>query len=209
MTTGDRDPGDRGPGLGDVEHVLIHHTELPRTALSDLLDRIISFVGQAFSWLWLVVVAVILYSVVSRYVFAQGSVFLEEVQWHVAGAVWLVGLAFALVTDDHVRVDILHERLSLKSQAWVELLGILLLVLPFLAIACWESVPYFWSSFQQNEVSPAPTGMPARWALKLFLPLCFALLFIAGISRLLKCTALLFGVPRPYRRNADAPNQPG
>lgn len=209
MTTGDRDPDDHARGLGEFEHELVHHTELPRTALSDILDRFITILGQAFSWLWLVVVGVILYSVISRYVFAQGSVFLEEVQWHVAGAVWLVGLAFTLVSDDHVRVDIFHERLTLKTQAWIELLGILLLLMPFLAISCWESVPYFWSSFQQNEVSPAPTGMPARWALKFFLPLCFALLFIAGFARLLKCTALLFGVPRPYRRNGKTPNQPG
>jgi TRAP-type mannitol/chloroaromatic compound transport system permease small subunit len=209
MTTGDRDPDDHARGLGEFEHELVHHTELPRTALSDILDRFITILGQAFSWLWLVVVGVILYSVISRYVFAQGSVFLEEVQWHVAGAVWLVGLAFTLVSDDHVRVDIFHERLTLKTQAWIELLGILLLLMPFLAISCWESAPYFWSSFQQNEVSPAPTGMPARWALKFFLPLCFALLFIAGFARLLKCTALLFGVPRPYRRNGKTPNQPG
>lgn len=199
MTNGSREPEDQAAGLAQVEHKLIHHTELPRTALADLVDGFVGFVGKAFSWLWLVVVGVILYSVISRYVFAHGSVFMEEVQWHLAGAAWLVGLAFTLVSDDHVRVDILHERLSLKAQTWIELLGILLLLLPFLVIALWESTPYFWSSWQQNEISPAPTGLPARWVLKFFLPFCFALLIIAGLSRLLRCTALLFGVPRPDR----------
>lgn len=202
MTAKDRDPEDQAPSLAKVEHELIHHTELPRTALSAALDRFIDFTGKAFSWLWLAVVGVILYSVISRYVFAQGSVFMEEVQWHLAGAAWLVGLSFTLASDDHVRVDILHERLSLRGQAWVELAGILLLLLPFLVISFSEAAPYFWSSFQQNEVSPAPTGLPARWALKFFLPLCFALLIVAGVSRLLRCTALLFGVPRP-NRNTD------
>lgn len=202
MTEKERDSGDQAPRLSKVEHQLIHHAELPRTALSVALDRFIDFTGKAFSWLWLVVVGVILYSVISRYVFAQGSVFLEEVQWHLAGAAWLVGLAFTLTSDDHVRVDIFHERFTLRGQAWIELAGIVLLLLPFLVISFWETVPYFWASFQQNEVSPAPTGLPARWALKFFLPLCFALLFVAGVSRLLRCTALLFGVPRP-NRNAD------
>lgn len=202
MTDKDRDSGGQAPSLVDVEHELIHHTELPRTALSAALDRFIDLSGKAFSWLWLVVVGVILYSVISRYVFAQGSVFMEEVQWHFAGAAWLVGLAFTLASDDHVRVDILHERFSLRGQAWIELAGIVLLLLPFLAISFWEAVPYFWSSFQQSEVSPSPTGLPARWALKFFLPLCFALLIVASVSRLLRCTALLFGVPRP-NRSAD------
>ncbi|MDX1574578.1 MAG: TRAP transporter small permease subunit [Kiloniellales bacterium] len=197
MTSESRDPGNHARSLAEVEHELIHHTELPRTALSRVLDGFVDWTGKAFSWLWLAVVGVILYSVISRYVFAQGSVFMEEVQWHLAGAAWLVGLAFTLVSDDHVRVDILHEKLSLRAQAWIELGGILLLLMPFLAISLWEAIPYFWSSFQQNEVSPAPTGLPARWALKLFLPLCFALLLVAGLSRLLKCTALLFGRPRP------------
>lgn len=199
MTGKDREPGDDTPNLAEFEHKLIHHDEFPRTALSDLLDRFITLVGQSFSWLWLAVVGVILYSVISRYVFAQGSVLLEEVQWHLAGAVWLVGLAYTLVSDDHVRVDILHEKFSLRTHAWIELIGILFLLLPFLAISLWEAAPYFYHSFQQQEVSPAPTGLPARWVLKFFLPLSFGLLIIAGVSRLLKCTALLFGVPRPRR----------
>ena len=203
MSANDRDKGqapkDPTPSLAEFEHELVHHDDYPRTALSDGLDRIITLVGKAFSWLWLAVVGVILYSVISRYVFAQGSVLLEEVQWHLAGAVWLVGLAFTLVTDDHVRVDILHEMFSLRTHAWIEVIGLLFLLFPFLVIAFIEAVPYFYHSFEQQEVSPSPTGLPARWVLKFFLPLSFGLLFVAGFSRLLKCTALLFGVPRPRR----------
>ena len=200
MTTNGHEPEHHTPSLAEFEHELVHHTELPRTALSDRLDSALNWVGKSFSWLWLLVVAVILYSVISRYVFAQGSVLMEEIQWHLAGAAWLIGLSYTLVHDDHVRVDILHEKFSLKTRAWIELLGILLLMLPFLAISFWEAVPYFYNSFQQQEVSPSPTGLPARWVLKFFLPLCFALLMVAGLSRLLKCTALLFGRPKPRTR---------
>jgi TRAP-type mannitol/chloroaromatic compound transport system permease small subunit len=205
MSESDKNEGHKA-GLAEFEHLIVHHTELPSTALSDLLDGATNIVGKLFSWFWLLVVGVIVYSVISRYAFAQGSVMLEEVQWHIAGAVWLVGLAFTLVSDDHVRVDVLHERFSLKTQTWIEFLGILLLLLPFLVIAFIEAAPYFWSSYQQGEVSPAPNGLPGRWVLKFFLPACFALLFVAGLSRMFRCTALLFGIPRPRRANSDSGN---
>jgi len=187
-----------------VLEVDVHrHTELPSTRISDALDGFLRRIGDLFSWLWLAVVAVILVSVVSRYVFARGSVTMEEMQWHIYGVVWLIGLAYALVSDDHVRVDVFHERFSLYARTWIELLGILLLLLPFLVIGFKESVPYFWSSYLQGEESQAPAGLAYRWALKFFLPVSFALLTIASVSRLLKCTALLFGVPRPRRQHSD------
>lgn len=183
--------------LADVEAHLIHHTELPETTLSRLLDGFVGAIGALFSWLWIVTVGVILYSVISRYAFSQGSVMLEEVQWHLAGAAWLIGLSYTLVHDDHVRVDVLHERFSLRTQAWVEFFGILLLLMPFLYLTFVELLPYVQSSFEQNERSQAPAGLPMRWVLKSVLPLSIFLLFLAALSRLAKTTALLFGVPRP------------
>lgn len=197
MSENNQDSTGAPRSLADIEHKLIHHTSLPRTAPSDILDKLLDRIGALFSWLWIAVVGVILYSVISRYVFGQGSVTLEEVQWHLAGAAWLVGMSYTLVHDDHVRVDVLHERFSPRTQAWVELLGLVLLLLPFLAIALWETIPYFLSSFEQNERSQAPAGLPARWVLKFFLPLCMALLITGAISRLLRTTAMLFGLPRP------------
>lgn len=180
-----------------------HHTELPTTGPSRVLDGILDRVGACFSWLWLAVVAVILVSVISRYVFSEGSVTMEEIQWHISSVVWLVGLSYAFIHDSHVRVDVIHERLSLRRQVWIELLGMLLLALPFLAIGVYMGWPYFHESFLQGEVSQAPAGLPYRWAMKFFLPLAFVLLVIAAISRVLKCTALLFGWPRPIRIDSE------
>jgi len=189
--------------IGAAELDLIHHTELPTTRLSGALDGLLDRIGFLFSWLWLAIVAVILYAVIGRYAFGQGSVMLEEVEWHLAGAVWLIGLSYTVVHDAHVRVDVLHERFSLRTQAWIELLGLLVLMLPFLVIAVDEAWPYFLSSYLQNEESQAPAGLPARWALKFFLPLAFGLLIVAAVSRLSRCTALLFGVPRPIKKETS------
>ncbi len=200
-----RKTGEHPHSLTDIEHEIIHHTELPRTALSDSLDALINRLGIIFSWLWVATVGVILYSVIARYVFSQGSVMLEEVQWHLAGAAWLVGLSYTLVHDDHVRVDVLHEQFSLKTQAWCEFLGILLLLMPFLIITLWEVTPYALSSFEQGERSQAPGGLPMRWILKFFLPFSIGLLIVAASSRLLKVSALLFGFPHPKTSNGGAP----
>ena len=186
------------PHVGE-SHIpdIAHHVHLPTTRPSLFLDRILDWVGTTFSWLWMAVMVVILISVIARYVFGQGSIMMEEITWHLYGAAWLVGLSYALVHDDHVRVDVLHELFSSKTKARVELFGILFLLLPFLIIFFWDSIPYFWQALQLNERSQAPDGLAARWALKFFLPFSLFLLIIAAIARLLKCTAQLFGRPAP------------
>lgn len=188
----------RIPDPKHVDHVdlIVHHTSLPETAASRIIDRMLNGIGSAASWLWVVVMIIILVSVISRYVFGQGSIMLEEMQWHLYGAAWLIGLSYTMVHDDHVRVDVLHERFSLKVQVWIEFLGILLLLLPFLVIVLLDSTSYFVSSYEIGERALAPDGLPARWALKFFIPFSMLLLIIAAISRLTRCTALLFGKPQ-------------
>jgi TRAP-type mannitol/chloroaromatic compound transport system permease small subunit len=185
--------------VSDTDEFLHHHTELPTTRVSQGVDRVIAAIGKGASWLWVVLTGVIIWAVVGRYAFDHGSVTLEEVQWHLAGIGWLLGLAYTLVVDDHVRVDVLHERLSLKGQGWIELFGLVFLLLPFLGLAVYEMIPYAFSSWQQGETSQAPAGLPYRWVLKGILALSFVLLMLAALSRLLKVTALLFGFPKPIR----------
>jgi len=182
--------------VGNIEELIHHHTHLPHTLASKAMDAALTLVGKAASWLWLVVVGLIIYAVIGRYAFGQGSVTLEEWQWHFAGAAWLLGLSYTLTTDDHVRVDVLHERFSLKTQGWVELLGILLLLLPFLFFVIYEAIPYALSSFEQGETSQAPAGLPHRWILKAILAVSFILVALATLSRLTRVTALLFGFPK-------------
>ncbi len=198
------EPESRKDPYANVEHVdtmelVVHHTELPETTPSRLIDKALDKIGSLASWLWVAIMIVILVSVISRYVFGRGSIMLEEIQWHLYGVAWLIGLSYTLVHDDHVRVDVLHERLSLKAQVWIEFLGILLLLLPFLLIFLYDSVPYFLSSYEINERALAPDGLPARWALKFFIPFAVLLLIVAAVSRLLRCTALLFGVPHGHK----------
>lgn len=200
MTVSDKgSPQNVRASLPDTDEILHHHTELPTTRVSQWMDGIISAIGKSASWLWLVITGVIIYAVVGRYAFGLGSVTLEEVQWHLAGAGWLLGLAYTLVVDGHVRVDVIHERLSLRGQGWIEFLGLIFLLLPFLGLAIYEMFPYAYSSWRQGETSQAPAGLPYRWVLKGIVAISFSLLALAALSRLFKVTALLFGFPRPIR----------
>lgn len=174
------------PRLAQNKESFPTEANLPHTKTSTLLDSFIIRIGEHSSWLWIITIGFILFSVISRYVFGQGSVMLEEIQWHLAGAAWLIGLSYTLVSNEHVRVDVIHERLSLKTQAWIETLGLIFLLLPFLFISLNEMIPYVYSSFQQGEVSISPNGLPYRWLIKSFLALSIILLIIAALSRLLR-----------------------
>jgi TRAP-type mannitol/chloroaromatic compound transport system permease small subunit len=166
---------------------------LPHTAFSRMVDPWLVWLGQLISWLWVVLLVIIVANVVIRYAFALGRIEFEEIQWHLYSAGFLLGLSYAYQADAHIRVDVLHERLSPRRKAWIELYGILLFLLPFIALILIFSVPFVISSFRLGEVSQAPGGLPLRWAVKALLPLGFALLLVAVVSRLTRVWALLFG----------------
>lgn len=165
---------------------------LPETRLSRAIDTWLDRLGRWSSWLWLVLLAVIVLNVVLRYAFGEGRIEFEEIQWHLYSTGFLLGLSYAYQADAHIRVDVLHERLSPALRAWIELYGIVLFLLPFLALVLVFSVPFVIASFELNEVSQAPGGLPLRWAIKAMLPLGFALLTLATISRLSRVWSFLF-----------------
>lgn len=189
--------GDAVEPPGDISlEALVHHTALPHTRMSLVFDRTVRRIGDAASWVWALLLAVIVVNVTSRYIFGQGFIQLEELQWHLYSFGFLVGLAYVFEADDHVRVDVLHDRFSLRGKAWVELYGILLLLLPFLLLVLIKAVPFIADSLATGERSQAPGGLPGRFVVKSFLFLGFGLLAVAALSRLSRVSSLLFGSPR-------------
>jgi TRAP-type mannitol/chloroaromatic compound transport system permease small subunit len=174
-----------------------HHFRLPRTAPSDLLEAIVLRINYAAAYLWVLLVLVIVFAVTLRYVFGRGSIMLEEIQWHIYGVGFILALSYALVVDRHVRIDVLAERLPVRARAWIELVGLLLFLIPFCLAVIVEAMPFVLRSWQLNEVSAAPGGLPYRWVAKSFIIWGFSQLLLAAIARLLRVTALLFGPPTP------------
>ncbi len=164
----------------------------PQTRVSRVIDPWLARFGTWLSWIWLVLLLVIVTNVVLRYLFSEGRIEFEELQWHLYSFGFLVGLSYAYQADAHIRVDVLHERFPPRLKAWVELYGTLLLTLPFVALVLIYGVPFVASSFALGEVSSSPGGLPYRWLIKAMLPLGFVLLLLAVIARLSRVWAFLF-----------------
>jgi TRAP-type mannitol/chloroaromatic compound transport system permease small subunit len=188
------------PPLGEAAG----EARLPHTRLSRGIDGVLNRLGSLASWLWLAVIAAIVINVVYRYVLANNLGQLEELQWHLYAAAFLIGLAYTVVHDEHVRVDVVYGSRSLRTKAWVDFLGILVFALPFALFVLYHAWPFVAASYVSGERSPNPSGLPFRFLIKAMLPLAFLLLILAFVSRLSRTTALLFGLPRPVdagRRN--------
>lgn len=185
---------------------------LPTNALAWRLDRLVVAVGRLSSWLWIGVLVVVLINVFSRYVLSQGSIALEELSWHLFGAATMLTLGYAVVRDDHVRVDVLREKFSPRTQATIEILGIAILALPVVYLMVEVLVPYAWKAWVYQERSQAPSGLPYRFIFKSMLPLGLIFVMLALFSRALRCMTFLFGFPRAVtspkndRRSVGHPN---
>lgn len=185
----------------DLGHKVVD--ALPTNHLSYYVDHSIALFGRLVSWLWIATLGVVLSNVFSRFIMGRGSIALEELSWHLFGATMMLTLAYAVVQDDHVRVDVLREKFSLRAQAWIELLAIVFLLMPILYLMIDQMIEYAQRSYAQGERSQAPSGLPYRFIIKSMLPIGMTLVAIAIVSRALRCCTLLFGFPKPYKRPAD------
>jgi TRAP-type mannitol/chloroaromatic compound transport system permease small subunit len=167
------------------------HLALPETPASRFLDACVRRIGDVVSWIWIALLGVVVLNVLLRYAFGEGRIEFEEIQWHLYSIGFLVGLSYCVEADDHIRVDFVRRNLSPRTQAWVELYGIVLLLLPFCALVLVYAVPFVAHSFSLGEVSAAPGGLPFRWLIKSALLAGFALLAVAAVSRLLRVFAFL------------------
>jgi TRAP-type mannitol/chloroaromatic compound transport system permease small subunit len=157
---------------------------LPVTRLSRVLDAIIGAVGEASAWIWTLLMLLIVYQVVQRYVFGLGSIKMEEMQWHLYGVGFMLAIPFAEIRQRHVRIDVLAEHWPLRRRLWIEAFGLVFFLLPFAVFVMWWSVPYVYHSLAVDEISSAPDGLPYRYVLKAFLVATFLLLAMAAVSRL-------------------------
>ncbi len=122
------------------------------------------------------------------YLFQEGSVALQELEWHLFALIFLLGAAYTLKHDEHVRVDLIyHARwMSERRRAWIDLLGTLFFLLPFSVLIIYSAWPFVENAYTLNEHSPDPGGLPYRYLIKMMIPLCFVLLAIQGIAIIIR-----------------------
>lgn len=159
--------------------------------LSRVLEGLVTLVSVTAHLSWIVLVAVIITNVVLRYVFANSSVALEELQWHLYAYAFMVGVAYCLVQDQHVRVDVIAEHWPARRRAWIDLCAMLLLVMPFAYMVGTSAIPFVEFAHKLNETSRSPGGLSHRWVIKSVIPLAMGLLFLAALARALRMIAVI------------------
>jgi len=147
------------------------------------IEQIIRRIGQAASWVCLVLVGIVCASVILRYIFGISSLAFDELQWHIYSASFLLGFSFATVERTHVRNDILYNQFSVIWQKRIDLFSHLFLVIPFALIVIYHSWEFVLWSWKQNEGSIDPGGLSDRWIIKSFLLIGFFLFAAACITR--------------------------
>ncbi len=147
--------------------------------------RLNELVGRAASWLTLLLVLITVSDVFSRYLFHSGSVAVQELEWHLFALIFLLGAAFTLREDAHVRVDVFYGRFSERTKAWVNIFGTIFFLFPFCVVVIWASIPFVGASYNLGEISPDAGGLPFRFLLKAAIPLGFLLLALQGVAVLI------------------------
>ncbi len=162
------------------------------TAIARTIDAVNERVGRAVLWLVLVATLVSAGNAGMRYVFGLSSNAWLEIQWYLFAAIFLLAAGYTLKHNGHVRIDVIYGRLSERAQAWIDLAGGVVFLLPLSLLMVWLSWHGFTESLLKAEMSPDAGGL-LRWPVRLTLPLGFALLALQAIAEIIKRVAFLTG----------------
>jgi len=165
------------------------------------IESFIDWSGRTVSWLSLALVLVTFIVVVLRYVFDSGSIALQEVTSYLHATIFLVGMAYTMQKEAHVRVDIFYTRCSRKTKAWIDLFGALFLLLPFMIFISWISWSYIADSWSVLEGSREAGGLPAVFLLK---SLILVMTFLLSLQALTQIARNIETILNTETRNAGS-----
>jgi TRAP-type mannitol/chloroaromatic compound transport system permease small subunit len=169
----------------------------PLLAFAGAVDRLNDLLFTTIKWLTLVMIVVGAYNAIARYVTRWSGVALAsnayfDLQWYMFSLIFLLGAAYGLNRNVHVRVDVLYERFTERTRAWIDLVGVVLFVVPFSAMMLITSWPAVRNSWAVREASSDPGGL-ARYPIKTVILVCFSLLLLQAIAIIIRRSAMLRG----------------
>lgn len=150
-----------------------------------LMDALSRWGAMSAAWALLLACLICAANATLRYAFSIGSNAWLEVQWYLFGYAVFAGAPMLLKLNEHVRVDVIYGGLQPRTKAWIDLIGLALVLLPCCAIVAHLAWPYVIESYHQQEVSPSAGGL-IRWPIKAAIPLGFALLGMQGLAELFR-----------------------
>lgn len=146
------------------------------------LDKSIRWLGYITAFVLAVLVLLVVYDASARYLFSGGSVAMQELEWHLFDIVILLGIAYALKENAHVRVDIFYASFSEKTKAFINIVSSLFFVLPFSLLIIYIGSDFVYMSFVQGEASSNPGGLEYRFLVKSLMPLAFVFLSLGALK---------------------------
>jgi TRAP-type mannitol/chloroaromatic compound transport system permease small subunit len=165
--------------------------------LSRAIDAVNTRIGKWVAWLVVVAVAISATNATVRKVFDTSSNAWLELQWVLFAAVFLLCASWTLIQNEHIRIDIVNSFFSNRAKSWIEFVGHLFFLIPFTIVMIVTGWPFFIASWSIGEQSVNAGGLP-QWPAKFLVPLGFALLFLQGVSELIKRIAIMRGrMPDP------------
>ena len=162
-------------------------------SVADRIDRLNGAIGRTVAWAALFIVLVQFAVVLMRYVLGMGSIWLSESIIYGHATMFMLAAAWTLREGGHVRVDIFYADASSRAKAWVDLLGALLLLLPFMLVLAWLAYPYVARSWAILERSRETSGLPAVFLLKTLIPLFALLMALQGVAQAIRAALVLRG----------------
>lgn len=169
-------------------------------ALSRAIDRLNEFIGKWVAWLILLSILISAGNAVIRKAFNISSNAWLELQWYLFGAAFLLAAAYTLKQNEHIRIDVVYGAFSRRVQHWIDLLGHIFFLMPFVLLMIYYFIPYVMLSFRSGEMSSSAGGL-IIWPAKALLLVGFAQLGIQGISEIIKKIAIMRGLmedPNPF-----------
>jgi TRAP-type mannitol/chloroaromatic compound transport system permease small subunit len=157
------------------------------TRFSNLLGVVstVLFIGLLFN---------VFYDVLMRYVFNDVSIGMQELEWHLYAAIFLLGIPYGIQHGGHVRVDLIYENLPLKGKAWIDLLGCVFLLMPFTLLVGYYGIGFAHEAYALGETSGDPGGLPYRWIIKAVIPFAFFSMAISGLGMVIRSINAIRGL---------------
>lgn len=159
---------------------------VPDNKFATGITNVIQAIGRYSSALNVVLIAAIIIQVVLRYVFGLGLVQLEELQWHLYAVNVIFGMAYCQSVNSHIRLDLVHDKLSNRTKEWIEIIGIIVLLFPLIYVIFIHSIDFLWEAIRTNERSDSPVGLCCRWIPKGLIPIAMIMLFASATARVIK-----------------------
>ena len=151
----------------------------------NFVHLISDFLGKVAAIILILLLFNVFYDVIMRYLFNDVSIGMQELEWHLYSAVFLLGIPYALRHNGHVRVDLFYEKGSLKTKAWIDLFGVIIFLLPFTLLVGYYGLSFVAESYDMGEQSGDPGGLPYRWLIKAVIPVAFFSIAISGLGMIL------------------------